>query len=146
MRRALFLCFGLAPLGGCEVLPPEEERSISTRDASAVAAFDAAPAPPQDASLAPPPSVDAEAGPDDAQAFAPVDAATLSSGAFGPGCSFTVWPSPEHAPAFHSCALPPGGGCNCNGVVRSASPTDVVGCLQTLASVCGVDTTARSGC
>jgi hypothetical protein len=148
MRRVLFLSLGLSSLSGCEVLPPVEERPVpmASMDASVLASLDAAPA--QDANLAPPPDVgvDADAAPEDAALFPAGDAPTLSSGAFGPGCSFTVWPSPEHAPAFHSCALPPGGGCNCNGVVRSAPPTDVAGCLQTLSSVCGVDTTARSGC
>jgi hypothetical protein len=150
MRRLLCFFLGWLLLAGCEVLPPslEMEMAAARQDAGAVAAFDASPAAPQDASVEPLASADAAVAlPIDAAVPPQTDASTGGQGvSFGPSCSFAVWPSPDVLPAYHTCSLPPASGCSCNGVAKSAPPTDVVTCLQTLASVCGVDTTVRTGC
>jgi hypothetical protein len=124
------------------------EMAGALRDAGPSAAFDASLAVPQEASIVPPANADAAVAPlIDAALPPPTDGATGGQdAAFGASCSFVVWPSPDLVPAYHSCSLPPGSGCSCNGAARSAPPTDVATCLQTLSSVCGVDTTARTGC
>lgn len=141
-----FFCFAwVLPLAACEVLPPDLESEA--RDASSVAVFDAAPVVVPDASpVGPPPMADAALSPPDAgpqQADAASDAA---GGALSPGCSYVSWPSPDVPPAYHACAVAPATGCTCSGVPQPAPPTDLAGCLQTLAATCRVDFNVRTGC
>jgi hypothetical protein len=146
MHRVLLLA-GALSLAGCEVLPPSDEMPAQTPQAPPWTASDAAATAADAAPLA---SLDASAVPDastDAAAPQQTDAGSdAQAGAFAPGCSFLWWPSPDAPSAYHFCALAPANGCNCNGVAVSAPPTDTLNCLQTLATACGVDTNARTGC